>query len=271
MQILRLLAAPALILLSATAALAGLTDGETLTFTGTTSDWYDVANWDLGRLPKAGDDVVLDSGRAVVIDPALAPAADPDPGVVRIGDLFISEGASLETLAGVHLTTRDEDVSDGGRLIHRSTRAVDDPLGGSLFTAPSLFGAGGSGGVYLNPTPKFKRDVVLQSSVSFGLGGPAAASNTIPGAYGPGHYATLTATTATLGGTLDVALYYGFTPTTGQSFQIITVDGERTGNFAGLAEGDLVTSFGNVGLYITYRGGDGNDVVLTAAALTKKD
>jgi autotransporter-associated beta strand protein len=59
----------------------------------------------------------------------------------------------------------------------------------------------------------------------------------------------------------------GFSPSIGDRFTIIDNDGvERvTGDFAGLNEGSLFsTPFGSQQFLITYLGGDGNDVVLTA-------
>jgi autotransporter-associated beta strand protein len=59
----------------------------------------------------------------------------------------------------------------------------------------------------------------------------------------------------------------GFSPSIGDQFTIIDNDGvERvTGDFAGLNEGSLFsTPFGSQRFLITYLGGDGNDVVLTA-------
>src|SRR5262249_5051633 len=68
-----------------------------------------------------------------------------------------------------------------------------------------------------------------------------------------------------LDGTLSVSLLNGFTPSVADSFKIIDNDGVDavSGNFAGLPEGATFT----VGVYnfsITYAGGTGNDVVLTA-------
>ena len=64
-------------------------------------------------------------------------------------------------------------------------------------------------------------------------------------------------------GTLDVSL--GFVPVDGDSFQIITNDGTGlvSGTFAGLPEGAIFT-VGGQPFQITYVGGNGNDVVLTA-------
>ena len=66
----------------------------------------------------------------------------------------------------------------------------------------------------------------------------------------------------------DLELDETFTPAVGQSFVIIDNDGNDAviGTFAGLAEGDIVTSnFNGAGLAanITYMGGDGNDVAIT--------
>ncbi|MES2193352.1 MAG: cadherin-like domain-containing protein [Pseudomonadota bacterium] len=63
------------------------------------------------------------------------------------------------------------------------------------------------------------------------------------------------------GATLDLSLINGFVPTVGNSFLIM--DGSVSGTFAGHAEGSTFTS-GAARYTITYLGGDGDDVVLTA-------
>jgi autotransporter-associated beta strand protein len=73
--------------------------------------------------------------------------------------------------------------------------------------------------------------------------------------------------TVSLNGTLHVNP--GFTPVVGDTFTIIANDGTDAigGTFAGLPEGGTFTT--NATTYrITYRGGTGNDVVLTAIANT---
>jgi hypothetical protein len=67
---------------------------------------------------------------------------------------------------------------------------------------------------------------------------------------------------AGLGGSLDVSLLENFTLSLGDTFEIVNIDGTLTAQFNGLAEGSLVDIFDDVGLYITYFGGDGNDIVL---------
>ena len=73
--------------------------------------------------------------------------------------------------------------------------------------------------------------------------------------------------TVTLGGDLDLLL--GFAPAIDDMFTIIDNDADDavTGTFAGLAEGDEVSALFGVRSYdfrITYRGDDGNDIVLRA-------
>jgi hypothetical protein len=65
-----------------------------------------------------------------------------------------------------------------------------------------------------------------------------------------------------LNGLLGVSLIAPFTLGEYQEFNIISVGGGLSGTFAGLAEGGLVDNFGGEDLFITYQGGDGNDVAL---------
>lgn len=71
------------------------------------------------------------------------------------------------------------------------------------------------------------------------------------------------------GGTLDTPLVNGFVPTVGNTFTIIKNNGGGTvtGTFKGLGEGASFIS-GGVTYTVTYKGGSGNDIVLT---VTKVD
>jgi hypothetical protein len=60
---------------------------------------------------------------------------------------------------------------------------------------------------------------------------------------------------------LNVTLLSGFTLEAQQQFKILEVDGVASGQFAGLAEGAAIGTPGET-LFISYAGGDGNDVVL---------
>ena len=97
--------------------------------------------------------------------------------------------------------------------------------------------------------------------MTFGLGGTIPASEIN---VGDGYYANIEVTDITLNGQLEVLLMYEFTPSAGDTFKIIDVIGTRTGSFLDVNEGDVVAKFGNIELRLSYLGGDGNDIVLTA-------
>lgn len=65
-----------------------------------------------------------------------------------------------------------------------------------------------------------------------------------------------------IAGTLDVTLVNGSQIDDQYAFEIVNLEGTLTGQFDGLGEGASVGNFGGVDLFITYFGGDGNDVVL---------
>lgn len=68
-----------------------------------------------------------------------------------------------------------------------------------------------------------------------------------------------------LGGNLVVDLLGDFQLGLGDEFLIAETAGNVSGQFIGLSEGDLVGSFGGTDLFITYSGGNGNDVGLFTA------
>lgn len=78
----------------------------------------------------------------------------------------------------------------------------------------------------------------------------------------------VTGTVDLTNGTLNTSLYGGFTPSAGQTYTIIDNDSTDavTGNFTNLPEGATFTVSGYV-FQVTYKGGDGNDVVLTVKSV----
>ena len=70
-----------------------------------------------------------------------------------------------------------------------------------------------------------------------------------------------------LAGTLDVSLIDGFDLHPGNEFNFLRVGGTLSGQYDDLGEGDLVGNFGGQDLFITYGGGDGNDVALFTNAV----
>jgi autotransporter-associated beta strand protein len=83
--------------------------------------------------------------------------------------------------------------------------------------------------------------------------------------------AAVTGSADITGANLEVSLINGFDPGIGDSFTILANDGSDaiTGTFAGLAQGATFVAADGV-FRISYSGGDGNDIVLTAigAAIT---
>lgn len=65
-----------------------------------------------------------------------------------------------------------------------------------------------------------------------------------------------------LAGSLQVSLIDGFVLSNNQTFEIGNVSGDLLGQFTNLDDGDLVGNFGGFNLFITYAGGDGNDIAL---------
>lgn len=234
------------------------------------TNWFNPANWSGGQVPGPTDNVELDSNDHAVID-----GARYRGGVrVAVGDVDVRDGAKLEVINGAILQTRDQVLYDRGRIIFRAS----GDAGESLIVAGDADPDACTDCVLVqNPSSQVKRTWIIFNSatVDMGLGGTTAASLTQTGtgelqlAAGPGHYSTLTADTLSLDGDLKISTYYGFEPQPGDSFQIMTANRTRTGQFIGLPEGGYVacTDY-NVCLRISYRGGDGNDVVLTAETVS---
>lgn len=65
-----------------------------------------------------------------------------------------------------------------------------------------------------------------------------------------------------LGGDLELWVASNLPLVQGDSFEIISVEGASTGSFNGYGEGATVDTINGEELFITYNGGDGNDVVL---------
>lgn len=78
----------------------------------------------------------------------------------------------------------------------------------------------------------------------------------------------VTGTVDLTGATLTTSLYNNYKPAAGESYTIIKNDGSDavTGTFSGLAEGATFNLNGYV-FQVTYKGGDGNDVVLSVKSV----
>lgn len=184
-----------------------------------------------GRLVKAGDGMlVLEDAQANFV------------GAARVdGGLFRVDGA----IAGAAVTVNAGATLGGNGSVGNATVAP----GGTLAAGASA-GILNTGNIALSAGAFFEAE----------LGGTAA---------GVGGYDQVRAsgTVSLDGATFEGTFLGGFVPSVGNQFTIIDNDGADavTGIFAGLAEGaDFILE--QRAMTISYRGGDGNDVVLTATA-----
>jgi hypothetical protein len=102
-------------------------------------------------------------------------------------------------------------------------------------------------------------NLTINGSYQFQIGGTTACSG-----Y---DQIDVTGTVTLTGATLDASLYDSYAPKKGESYTIIKNDGTDSvsGTFTGLAEG-ATFKVGDDVLKITYKGGTGNDVVLTVVS-----
>jgi hypothetical protein len=207
-------------------------------FVGTDGNWFNPVNWSTGAVPDDNTDVFITGRAHVVIDPAAGP---PE---VTVRNLTLTGRATLETKPGSTFHARLELIENGSQLIHRATDAGCGTECGDLIVTWNA-------GLLLNPTPKTKRDIIMQSTATLtvGLGGTAPATEA---ALGAGTYATLTGESVKVGGKLKVEFLYGFMPSPGDSFTIIRSTSPIAGSYRRLTEGSMVARIGDVGLYLTY-------------------
>jgi hypothetical protein len=160
-----------------------------------------------------------------------------------------------------------EDATIGGPIVHYPGSTVD--VTGDLFFEGFVSG-----------TPTFTGDGTTRFEGGFSPGpGAVSVSFEGSGSFGPANLTKIELAgladgefdrllfggDVDLDGTLGLSLVSPFTLSGGDEFKILDVAGTLTGQFSGLDEGALIDlGDGNPLLQLTYAGGDGNDVVLTA-------
>ena len=182
---------------------------------------------------------------------------------------LVKTGTGTQTLSGANTYI-------GGTIISNGTLLITNTSGSGTGTGTVTVNGGTFGG-----TGEATGAVTVNSggTLSPGLGGPgqlkingnlAFASGstykvTINGASS-GQYSQVFDTGSVNLGSATLSLALGFAPNQGQTFTIIDNDGSDaiTGTFNGLAEGSVVYSGAGYKIVISYVGGTGNDVVLTA-------
>ena len=230
--------------------------GEPVHFIGTDSNWFEPTNWDNGVLPDAHTDIVLTDGKIIVVDPSMAPS--PIDALIIINNIDMTN-ATLSLMPDSTFHYNKMFLNEGSLFDSRSSEIIGDEL--QLNTNGSNSNLHG---IVINPTTNDNRSIKITAStanIQIFLGGTMAAS---PGNTGIGHYANFSADDIELNGNLVINTIYGFQPQFGDEFQIITARNSLTGQFNNMNEGDVVARLNGLNLVISYRGGDGNDVVLTA-------
>jgi len=178
-------------------------------------------------------------------------------------------GTGRQTLSGTSGYTGATTVTAGtlivdGSIASSSDVTVEDgaTLGGGGTTGAVTVASGGTLAAGASAGILNTGSVALVAGAMF----EAEIGGTTPGVGGYDQV-KVTGTVGLGGATLDALLISGFDPAGGSSFRIIDNDGSDAvvGTFAGLAEGASF-DIGSREFTITYLGGDGNDVVLTAVA-----
>ncbi|QDT00692.1 hypothetical protein [Adhaeretor mobilis] len=235
-----------------------------------------ILNFEYGTLNLSDSGLVI--GAAGLMGDAVN--IDSDSAINLSDDVTVEAGASL-TVAG---TLSSASLNNNGNLTLIDT-TLDQPVTSPAGSVMNVIGdvtfngpVSGAGDIFGSGTPLFNGGyspgdspavVEIEHDIIFG------AANTLTielAGLLEGEYDALQiGGDATLAGELDVELIGGFELDPHQEFLILNVAGERTGQFIDLEEGDNVGMFGEFGgvgnfgdtpLFISYEGGDGNDVVL---------
>ncbi|HRI04238.1 MAG TPA: Calx-beta domain-containing protein [Pyrinomonadaceae bacterium] len=179
-------------------------------------------------------------------------------GTMNIGDAFTGAVSVSNAITQTKLTN----------IFSTSTTVLTGGDLGIFGTVNSTLAANSGGTIRPGASPGVinSGDLNLASGSTY----PVEIGGTIPG-NGAGRHDQLNVTgTVALGGNLTLAQSGGFNPANGNTFVIINNDlGDLvSGTFNGLPEGATIPNFIGTGrdAKISYVGGDGNDVVLTAQA-----
>ncbi|MFK8013558.1 MAG: hypothetical protein AB8B80_16085 [Marinicellaceae bacterium] len=244
-----------------------------MTFVGNDGNWFNPNNWldnntgmPANRLPSADDNIVIAGDMDVLIDPV-----DNQPIVIR--NMIIDDDRTLNIAQDSEFEFQQLHIKNGllethssiirGSHLQMESSPTSSNNANSKANRPGGWGCSHCGIVLGNPS-LLEIDVQNYDGIlAVGLGGNIQAQDNKVGA---GYYASFVGDNINISGELEVQLFYGFIPSDGDTFQIITTN-NLSGQFNGLSEGAIVASFDNIDLTISYIGGDGNDVVLTAVEI----
>ena len=210
-------------------------------------------NLTIGAAGLLGDSVIVNKDQSLSVPNGLLTIqGSGDLNVVR-GGLTVPVAVNNGLLVISKTTDVDFDSNDNGTGLTNNGDlvAIDATIAGAVLN---------NGNIEIVGTVDFVDGLTLAASGALGID-----------LNGTTEFDSLSiAGDASLGGLFNVDVS-GFTLSSGDEFEILDVDGNLSGTFAGLADRALVGSFGGVDLFIDYNGGDGNDVVLFTDAAADVD
>jgi autotransporter-associated beta strand protein len=184
-------------------------------------------------------------------------------GLINGSGELLKYGSGTLTLTRNNTYSGDTRINNGTLLINGSQPSSDV----LIFSYGTLGGIGTVGVINSGGTVRpgasvgqlSCENILLQSASTFGV--------ELNG-YTSSDYDRIDASGSVTLDNTDLSIAWGFVPAVGDSFTILDNDGTDAvaGTFNGLAEGASVVA-GNVTLQVSYVGGTGNDVVLSATAV----
>ena len=180
------------------------------------------------------------------------------------------QGTGTTTFTGTNTHTGTTTVQSGSLVVNGSDASSPFVVSGGTLRGSGTVGTLNSTGGQVSPGPASGGPAVLRAS-STSLGASSALVVELNGAsVGTGYdQLDVTGTVTLSGGGLSVSL--GFLPAAGAQFVVINNDGTDpvVGTFGGLPEGATYIGQG-LSYSLSYKGGTGNDVVLTAPSPFQK-
>jgi fibronectin-binding autotransporter adhesin len=231
--------------------LRGIARGTYLLSGGSLStDTLTVGNFGTGTFVQSGGTTQVSGALTIAANDGSEGVYDLQAGTLTVNNGIINNdrlrigAAGLVIAAGPGITNSSTGVLSGSGTIEGNVNSAGIVAPGSSAGLLTILG-----------------DYTQTGTLAMEIGGLLAGSQ----------YDVLSVSgTAQLDGALGIALINGFGLDLGQAFEILDA-GVLLGAFDGLAEGGVVGNFGGFDLFITYAGGDGNDVVLFTAAIPEPE
>ncbi len=178
-----------------------------------------------------------------------------------LGDVHLIDGGQILTSGNSVTTFYDDVVHNGGEI--RTSAGSATVFYGQVSGAGSYTGTGDvffEGDVRPGNSPE-----IIYFDGNVNLGSSAVSHFELAGLAEGEYDKFVIAGNFNIAGQLMVSLLDDFQIGPGNEFLIAEVGGQTAGQFDGLGEGDQVGIFSGRSLFISYAGGDGNDVLLFSA------